>query len=102
MSSSGRPRSGAVLVTDAEERLLGIFTNGDLRRHVLVEPGLMEATIESVMTADPKRSRKDHLLADAFKVLKEHQIDELPVVDDADRLVGLLDVQDVLEWGVAL
>ena len=53
------------------------------------------------MTRKPKAVRKGELVADAYKRLKEFEIDELPVVDDDGRAVGILDVQDVLEWGVA-
>jgi CBS-domain-containing membrane protein len=54
------------------------------------------------MTPRPKVARTDELLADAFKRLKDHLIDELPVLDAAGRAAGLLDVQEVLEWGIAL
>jgi arabinose-5-phosphate isomerase len=95
-------RSGAVLVTGEGGRLAGIFTDGDLRRRLLVDPGLLDRPIRDVMTKNPKVVRTDMLLADAFKRLKDHKIDEIPVVDDAGVAVGILDVQDVLEWGVAL
>ncbi len=97
----GRARSGAILVTDAAGRLEGIFTDGDLRRRVVADPRVLDGPISAAMTRNPKSARKDELLADAYKRLKEHEIDELPVVDDAGRAVGILDVQDVLEWGVA-
>lgn len=95
-------RSGAVLVTTADGRLEGIFTDGDLRRRLLVDPDLLDRPIGEVMTRDPKVVRSDMLLADAFKRLKDHKIDEIPVVDAAGTAIGILDVQDVLEWGVAL
>ena len=97
----GRARSGAILVTDDAGRLEGIFTDGDLRRRVVADAGVLDGPIDAAMTKRPKTARKDELLADAYKRLKDHEIDELPVVDDAGRAVGILDVQDVLEWGVA-
>jgi arabinose-5-phosphate isomerase len=97
----GRARSGAILVTDAGGRLLGIFTDADLRRRVVADARVLEEPMSAVMTRDPKLARKDELLADAYKRLKQHEIDELPVVDSEGRAVGILDVQDVLEWGVA-
>ncbi len=95
-------RNGAVLVTDATGRLLGIFTDGDLRRTLLVDRELFDRPIENVMTPSPKVARYTELLADAFGRMKAHKIDELPVVDSDGVAVGILDVQDVLEWGVAL
>lgn len=93
--------SGAVLIADRDGRLLGIFTDGDLRRTVIRDPGILSGHISSVMTAAPKVVRRDELLEDAYRRLKEHKHDELPVVDGEGRAVGILDVQDVLEWGVA-
>ena len=95
-------RSGAVLVTGIGGRLDGIFTDGDLRRRLLVDPGLLDRPIGDVMTRNPKVVQSEMLLADAFKRLKDHKIDEIPVVDAEGVAVGILDVQDVLEWSVAL
>lgn len=95
-------RAGAVLVVDADDQLVGIFTDGDLRRRIIEEEGVLQRPIELVMTAGPKVTRQDELLATAYKRLRQHAIDELPVVDADGRAVGLLDVQDVLEFGVAL
>jgi arabinose-5-phosphate isomerase len=97
----GRARSGAILVADGAGMLLGIFTDGDLRRQVMADAGVLEGPIAAAMTKSPKVARQDELLADAFQRLKQYEIDELPVVDAAGRAVGILDVQDVLEWGVA-
>ncbi len=98
---TGRARSGAILVVDAGGRLEGFFTDGDFRRRVVADPGVLDGPISDVMTRRPKVARKGELLADAYKRLKEHEFDELPVVDEDGRAVGILDVQDVLEWGVA-
>jgi arabinose-5-phosphate isomerase len=101
MSRPGRVRSGAILVTGAGGRLEGIFTDGDLRRRVVADPSMLDGPISAAMTRNPKVARKDELLADAYQRLKTHKIDELPVVDADGHAVGILDVQDVLEWGVA-
>ena len=101
MSRPGRIRSGAILVTGPDGRLEGIFTDGDLRRGVVADPAMLDGPISAAMTRNPKVAKKDELLADAYQRLKVHKIDELPVVDASGRAVGILDVQDVLEWGVA-
>ncbi len=94
-------RSGAILVTDENGLLRGIFTDGDLRRRVVAAPASLDLPIGDIMTAKPRVVAPETLLADAYRMLKEHEFDELPVVDAAGSAVGLLDVQDVLEWGVA-
>ena len=92
----GRP--GAALIVDAQQRLLGIFTDGDLRR--LLEGGATSALDESVdlhMGREPKRVRPEALLEEGVRLLRDHKKDQLPVVDADGRAVGLLDVQDVLD-----
>ncbi len=96
----GRP--GAALVVDEEQRLVGIFTDGDLRRCLEkgIE-GLLDRSIDEVMTRSPRKISKDRLAAEAFNQLKENRVDQLPVVDGAGKAVGILDVQDLLELKIA-
>jgi len=101
MSRPGRTRTGTIIVTDDGGRLAGVFTDGDLRRRVVVDPRMLDGPISAVMTPSPKTARAAELLADAYKRIKEQKINELPVIDDAGCVVGLLHVQDVVEWGVA-
>jgi arabinose-5-phosphate isomerase len=92
-----RRRSGAVLIVDEEGVLLGIFTDSDLAR--LFErrrEAELDGPIGDVMTADPHHIRVDATLADAVDVMKAHKISELPVVDRGGRLVGLIDVTDLI------
>ena len=92
-----RRRSGAVLIVDREGVLLGIFTDSDLAR--LFErrrEAELDGPIGDVMTRDPYRIRVGATLADAVDVMKAHKISELPVVDRGDRLVGLVDVTDLI------
>jgi arabinose-5-phosphate isomerase len=103
MNLPGGARSwGAVLVADSDGALCGIFTQGDFARRVLEDRGILDRPISQVATQNPKVAHATELLADAYRRLEEHRLDELPVVDAAGRVAGLLDVQDVLEWGVAL
>ena len=92
-----RRRSGAVLIVDEHGTLLGIFTDSDLAR--LFErrrEAELDGPIGDVMTADPYRIRVGDTLADAVDVMKAHKISELPVVDRGGRLVGLIDVTDLI------
>ncbi|HZZ85641.1 MAG TPA: KpsF/GutQ family sugar-phosphate isomerase [Anaeromyxobacteraceae bacterium] len=90
----GRP--GAATVVDAEGRLAGVFTDGDLRR--LVERGDTDfaVPVAKVMCRNPRTVRPDALVMDAARVLRQARIDQVPVVDEEGRPVGLLDVQDLL------
>ncbi len=96
------PRAGAALIVDGRGRLVGIFTDGDLRRHLAEGTAFLERPIGDVMTKDPITVRTTTLVAEALRILKGPKIDELPVLDSRDRPVGVLDVQDVVEIGVAL
>jgi len=95
-----KARSGCACVVDGKHRLLGIFTDGDLRRHLEEDPGVLLRRVGEVMTKNPTSIGKEKLAAQAFDILKSKKIDELPVVDRAGRVVGLLDVQDLLKAGL--
>ena len=94
-----KARAGCASIVDRRGRLVGIFTDGDLRRHLERTPNLAQARVKDVMTRRPKTIRDDRLAAEALRLLREHKIDELVVVDGARRPVGLLDVQDLLKAG---
>lgn len=92
----GRP--GAALITGADGKLLGIFTDGDLRR--LLETGdtsRLEAPVDEFMGRSPKTVPPDALVDEAEGLRREHKIDQVAVVDGDGRPVGLLDVQDLLD-----
>jgi arabinose-5-phosphate isomerase len=79
---------------------VGIFTDGDLRRHVETMQDIAGQQIRRVMTRSPKTIGPDRLAAEAVRILREHKIDELVVVDSRRHPVGLLDVQDLLKAGL--
>ena len=93
-------RAGSAIVVDKTGRLKGIFTDGDLRRHLEIDKDLPKRKIKEVMTKDPKVVTKEMLAAEAMHILQEKKIDELPVVDKNKRPIGLLDVQDLLKAGL--
>ena len=94
-----KARAGCASVVDARGRLRGIFTDGDLRRHIDSARDLTERPVREVMTRNPKTIGAECLAAEALRVLREHKIDELVVVDSRRKPVGLLDVQDLLKAG---
>jgi arabinose-5-phosphate isomerase len=80
--------------------LSGIFTDGDLRRHLETDANLARRRVEEVMTKNPVTVKPGMLAAEALRILREKKIDEVPVVDEKLRPVGLLDVQDILRAGL--
>lgn len=91
-----RARSGAAYVVDEAGVLLGIFTDGDLRRAIMGSPTALAEPVHAYMTAGPKTASPDERLSDALQLMRSYQVDELPVVDERGRLLGHLDIQDVL------
>lgn len=90
-------RPGAVIIVDGDGRLAGIFSDGDLRRLILSDGDkALSRRIGEVMTRDPKKINAHALAAEAMAVMRRHRIDELPVIDDANKPAGLIDVQDLV------
>jgi arabinose-5-phosphate isomerase len=90
-------RSGAVVLVDKAGKLAGIFSDGDLRRLVTDNDGsALSRPVAQVMTRAPKRVAETALASEAMAIMRQYRIDELPVVDDQDRPVGLIDVQDLV------
>jgi arabinose-5-phosphate isomerase len=95
-----KARAGACVVVDDEGKLCGIVTDGDLRRALLRDVTLFHAPVTEVMTKTPKVIHPDALAAEALRLMQAHQIDDLPVVDEERRPVGMVDVQDLLRAGL--
>ena len=95
-ATPGRP--GAALVTGGGGRLSGIFTDGDLRRLFDLQ-GEVRANepVDRHMGTSPKSIHPDQLVEEAFRIMREHRIDQLAVIDEEHRPIGLLDVQDLLD-----
>ncbi|MEO1511503.1 MAG: CBS domain-containing protein, partial [Planctomycetota bacterium] len=90
-------RPGALLITDQTSgALLGIFTDGDLRRLVANNPGDLARPIGDVMTPAPRTLPETALARDAVLLARQHRADEIPVVDRDGKPIGLLDVQDLV------
>jgi KpsF/GutQ family protein len=93
----GRRRSGAIMLTDAAGKLVGLFTDSDLAR--LFESrrdAALDESIEMVMTSQPCTVPAGSMLVDAIAIMAERKISELPVVDAGLAAVGLLDITDLV------
>jgi arabinose-5-phosphate isomerase len=90
-------RTGAVILTNAEGRLMGLFTDSDLAR--LFEhrrDQALDRPIREVMTADPLTVKVGTLVMEAVAILARHKISELPVVNSLGHPVGMLDITDLI------
>jgi arabinose-5-phosphate isomerase len=96
-SSVSQRRVGVILVVDAEHKLSGIFTDSDLAR--LLErrnESALDGNIGQVMTRNPISISAGQRAEEAVKILSARNISELPVVDDAQRPLGIIDITDVI------
>ena len=90
-----RAKSGSVSVINARGKLIGVFTDGDLRRHMAADEKILTRTLASVMTRNPICLRDDALAMEALKIFNERNIDDLIVVNAKKEPVGLVDSQDL-------
>lgn len=88
-------KSGAAFVTDPSGILAGIFTDGDLRRHLSSGGGSLSSPVRPAMTARPVSVPDTAFAVDVLRVFEKYKIDDLPVVDAGNRLVGYIDIQDL-------
>lgn len=96
----GDRRAGAILIVDQKQRLVGIFTDGDLRRLMLQDDQGMQRKMCEVMTPRPQHLTVDDLVRDAVRLVRERRLDEIPVLDHEGKPVGLVDVQDLIAMKV--
>lgn len=95
-----KARAGSATVVNKKGKLIGVFTDGDLRRHVEKDKNLLIRKVKDVMSKTPTVIRHHRLAAEAFQILRSKKIDELPVVNEKGKPVGLVDVQDLLKAGI--
>ncbi|PST82999.1 D-arabinose 5-phosphate isomerase [Pedobacter yulinensis] len=91
-------RLGAVAVTE-ENRILGIITDGDIRRMLERHTDLANITAIEIMTADPKSIEKDELAVSALEIIKKHNITQLPVTQSG-RYFGMVHLHDIVQEGI--
>jgi arabinose-5-phosphate isomerase len=93
-------RIGATSVVDNKGKIVGFFTDGDLRRHLQYDEKIFKKSIVSVMTKDPKFVLPEMMAIEAAKILKKYDIDNVPVVDKHKKPIGILDQGDLLAEGI--
>ena len=96
-----RTRLGATNVVDARGKLVGFFTDGDLRRCLQDDPGMLKRRLSEVMTKDPITVSPDDMAGAAADLIKRYGVDNLPVRGKDGKPVGILDERDLLSEGLA-
>ena len=94
-------RFGCVGVTDAQGRLAGIITDGDLRRHMKTARDLLSEPVTEVMTRKPTVIGEEAMAVEALALLNERKLSVIIVVDEAQRPIGILHLHDLYRVGVA-
>jgi arabinose-5-phosphate isomerase len=94
-----RLQLGATLVVEKGDRLAGIITDGDIRRHLLTQEGIYERRVEDVMTKRPKTLGPDTLASQALSLMEKNQITVLPIVNPIQKVRGILHLHDILGKG---
>lgn len=95
------PIRGVVNIVDPLDRLVGIFTDGDLRVKLeAMGTDLLRRPIAEVMSRNPTTITPDRLATEALQIMHSREFDNLPVVDEAGHAVGIVDVQDLLQAGL--
>ena len=95
IQSMTKHRTGAAVVVNADETLAGIFTHGDFARHFPGNPGIGSLPVGDFMSRNPITISADRLAAEVLQVLEHHRIDDLVVLDEKRRPVGIVDSQDL-------
>ncbi len=90
---------GAVLVVDDTLHIVGIVTDGDVRRYVIDADALEGQRVEDLMTREPLTISDDVLAADALSIMQRHEVTVLPVINADKKLVGLLNLHRLLGKG---
>ena len=95
-----RKKLGMTAIVDEQNNVLGIYTDGDLRRTLDKNIDVHSASIAEVMSRDCKTTRANILAAEVLKLMEDHKINAILVVDDDNKLVGALNMHDLLRAGV--
>lgn len=91
---------GAANIVNEAGKLVGVITDGDVRRKLEESPDLLQLPAKQVMTADPVTITADKLAVEAVKIMQDKEINDLPVVDEAGEPIGMVNFQDLLKAGV--
>jgi arabinose-5-phosphate isomerase len=96
-----KAQAGAALALDAEGRLLGLISDGDIRRLLLEDDNALRQRVDNVMNASPRTTTPERLVTEALAEMERFPpIGEMPVLDEGRRLVGVLNLKDIVKAGI--
>ena len=93
-------KAGAACVVDKKGKLVGIFTDGDLRRSIEKNENILDKKVREFMTKKPLVITQKTLASEALKLIQQKQIDEIPIVNSRKEPVGVVDEKDLLLKGI--
>lgn len=91
---------GATSIVDQEDKLVGILTDGDIRRAFALSDQLLQLTVNEFCNHQPTVITADLLAVDALKIMEERKINVLPIVDDHHRPIGMIHIHDLMNLGI--
>lgn len=94
IKSMGAARTGSCLIVDNQQKLIGIFSHGDFARAYQNDPSIGTQLVCQYMTKNPITLMPNLLAAEAVKILKKHKVDDIPVIDEERKILGIVDTQD--------
>ncbi|MCT7446521.1 KpsF/GutQ family sugar-phosphate isomerase [Aliarcobacter skirrowii] len=94
-------RLGSVIIVDKDEKVVGLLSDGDLRRALMKSDFSIDCTVETIATMNPKTFENENLLAsDALQIIENYKIQQLIITDKNKKLLGVLHIHDLLEAGI--
>jgi len=91
-------KTGAAIAVDSQGLMAGIFTHGDFARFYQTVSNIGEKPVAEFLTAHPVSIEEGRLAVDVLRILEQHRVDEVVVLDNLGRPVGLIDSQDLARW----
>ncbi len=93
---------GIVNIVDDERKILGVVTDGDLRRQLEKGADVYSLVVDEIMTKTPIIINEDDMAVEALQILKQKNVSSAPVIDERNRLVGTIRLHDILNKGIVL
>jgi len=94
ISAMTQARSGACFVISTDKKLVGVFSHGDFARAYQNDVMVGEQLVSGYMTKDPVTLSSSSLAVEAVKVIRQYEVDDVPVLDSSDEVIGVVDTQD--------
>ena len=90
-----KARSGSAVIVDESDKLLGIYTDGDFRRHIEDDLNILNQPVNKIMTTNPTSVKAEDMAVEILKILEKRHIDDIIVLDNKNKVVGMVDIQDL-------